>query len=123
MDSDAPTMPIVNDEAALRLMLAQMLADAGYATVEAHTGAKALAVLGKHAVQLILLDLHMPGQFDGEELLFELRNRGDEVPIIIVSGWVDDEAAAYPPDCVHAVLKKPIQRDHLLETVRLALDR
>ena len=47
MDSDAPTILIVDDEAALRLMLAQMLAGAGYATVEAHTGSEALAVLGK----------------------------------------------------------------------------
>ena len=72
-------------------------------------------------MQLILLDLHVPGQIDGEELLFALCDQGDEVPIIVVSGWVDDEATVYHPDCVHAVLKKPIQQDHLIETVRLAL--
>jgi len=57
MDSDAPTILIVDDEAALRLMLAQMLAGAGYATVEAHTSDDALGDQGLLAAikALILL--------------------------------------------------------------------
>lgn len=121
MDADAQTILVVEDEDPIRLLLTRILSAAGYATVEAQTGDEALAILGQRSVQLILLDLHMPGQVDGEELLFELRDRGDEVPIIVVSGWVDDETTVYHPDCVHAVLKKPIQKDHLVETIRLAL--
>ena len=121
MAPDAPAILIVEDEEPIRRLLTRILTDAGYTTLEAETGDEALSRLGQAAVQLILLDLHMPGQVDGEELLFQLRDRGDEVPIIVVSGWVDDEATVYHPDCVHAVLKKPIQRDHLLETVRLVL--
>ncbi|SVD58610.1 uncharacterized protein METZ01_LOCUS411464, partial [marine metagenome] len=34
----------------------------------------------------------MPGQADGKDLLYLLRDRGDDIPIIIVSGWVDDDA-------------------------------
>ena len=52
-----------------------------------------------------------------------LRDQGDEIPIIVVSGWVDDETIANQPDCVHAVLKKPIQREHLLKTIDLALNK
>ena len=121
MDADAQTILVVEDEDPIRLLLTRILSAAGYATVEAQTGDEALAILGQRSVQLILLDLHMPGQVDGEELFFELRDRGDEVPIIVVSGWVDDETTVYHPDCVHAVLKKPIQKDHLVETIRLAL--
>ena len=109
------TILIVEDEEPIRLLLARTLSDVGYATVAAQTGDEALVILGQHSVQLILLDLHFPGQIDGEELLIELRDRGDEVPIIVVSGWVDDKATVYHPDCVHAVLKKPIQQDHLIE--------
>jgi DNA-binding response OmpR family regulator len=121
MDADAQTILVVEDEDPIRLLLTRILSAAGHATVEAQTGDEALTILGQRSVQLILLDLHMPGQVDGEELLFELRDRGDEVPIIVVSGWVDDETTVYHPDCVHAVLKKPIQKDHLVETIRLAL--
>jgi CheY-like chemotaxis protein len=74
--------------------------------LEADTGDQTLTMLGPNTIQLILLDLHMPGQVDGEELLFQLRDQGDEIPIIVVSGWVDDETIANQPDCVHAVLKK-----------------
>lgn len=122
MTSDAQTILIVEDEEPIRRLLTRILADEGYTTIEANTGDQALPLLSEHAVQLILLDLHMPGQVDGEELLFQLRDEGDEVPIIVVSGWVDDEATIYHPDCVHAVLKKPIQRQHLLETVRQVLN-
>ncbi|MEE3263595.1 MAG: hypothetical protein VX290_12200, partial [Candidatus Latescibacterota bacterium] len=47
----------------------------------------------------------MPGQADGKDLLYLLRDRGDDIPIVIVSGWVDDDATREQPDCVHAVLK------------------
>jgi two-component system KDP operon response regulator KdpE len=126
---DDSTMPdtvsilIVDDEEPIRRLLTRILTDAGYTPLEADTGDQALTMLGPNTIQLILLDLHMPGQVDGEELLFQLRDQGDEIPIIVVSGWVDDETIANQPDCVHAVLKKPIQREHLLKTIDLALNK
>ncbi|MDE0963730.1 MAG: response regulator [Candidatus Latescibacteria bacterium] len=120
---DTVSILIVDDEEPIRRLLTRILTDAGYTTLEADTGDQALTMLGPNTIQLILLDLHMPGQVDGEELLFQLRDQGDEIPIIVVSGWVDDETIANQPDCVHAVLKKPIQREHLLKTIDLALNK
>ena len=120
---DTASILIVDDEEPIRRLLTRILTDAGYTTLEADTGDQALTMLGPNTIQLILLDLHMPGQVDGEELLFQLRDQGDEIPIIVVSGWVDDETTANRPDCVHAVLKKPIQREHLLKTIDLALNK
>ena len=51
-------------------------------------------------------------------MLFLLRDRGDDVPIIIVSGFVDDETTDHQPDCVHAVLKKPVRIEALVGKVR-----
>jgi CheY-like chemotaxis protein len=121
MNDPLPTILIVEDEEPIRTLLRRILAQQRYRIIEATSGDQALELLAGHAVDLILLDLHMPGQVDGEELLFQLRDRGDEVPIIVVSGWVDDEATIHRPDCVHAVLKKPIQSHLLLDTVRQAL--
>jgi two-component system KDP operon response regulator KdpE len=120
---DTASILIVDDEEPIRRLLTRILTDAGYTPLEADTGDQALTMLGSNTIQLILLDLHMPGQVDGEELLFQLRDQGDEIPIIVVSGWVDDETIANQPDCVHAVLKKPIQREHLLKTIDLALNK
>ena len=63
----------------------------------------------------------MPGQIDGEEFLYQMRDSGHDVPIIVVSGWVDDDVADHHPDSVYAVLKKPIQNTKLIATVREAL--
>ena len=122
-DTDTATILIVDDEEPIRRLFALILADAGYNSLAAETGAKALALLSNNTVDLILLDLHMPGQFDGEELLFRLRDQGDEVPIIIVSGWVDDDATINHPDCVNAVLKKPIEHESLIDAVNSVLKK
>ena len=59
----------------------------------------------------------MPGELDGQELLFTVRDEGENITIIVVSGWVDDEAAEHQLDCVYAVIKKPIQNQLLLTRV------
>ena len=112
---------VVDDEEPIRELLTRILGDEGYGVDVAGNVEEALDSLAAGSTDLILLDLHMPGPYDGEELLFLLRDRGDEVPIIIVSGWVDDEAAMSHPECVHAVLKKPIHSSALIEAVRQAL--
>ncbi len=66
---------IAEDEEPLRRLLTRILTDAGYTTLEADTGDHALTRLGPNTIQLI-----MPGQVDGEELLFQLRDQGDEIP-------------------------------------------
>lgn len=112
---------VVDDDDAVRRLILNVMALEGYSGYGAEDAGRALQILDQQDVDLILLDLHMPGPADGEDLLFLLRDRGDEVPIIIVSGWVDDEATINQPDCVHAVLKKPVRIEELAETVRQVL--
>lgn len=120
-DNLAATILVVDDEEPVRALLARLLAPENHTVIGASTADEALRIVEQERVDLILLDLHMPGDYDGEQLLYLLRDRGDNVPIIVVSGWVDDEATVNRPDCVHAVLKKPIDRLTLLQTVRDAL--
>lgn len=46
-----------------------------------------------------------------------LRDQGNDSAVVILSGWVDDEISANPPDCVHAVLKKPIDVESFMATI------
>ncbi|MFT5088368.1 MAG: CheY-like chemotaxis protein [Candidatus Latescibacterota bacterium] len=112
---------IVEDEPPIRTLLARLLEGAGYETVQASSAEAALSEIRHRQFALILLDLHMPGQIDGEEFLYQMRDSGHDVPIIVVSGWVDDDVADHHPDSVYAVLKKPIQNTKLIATVREAL--
>jgi len=120
-ENQPSTILVVDDEEPICTLLTRILIREDYQVITANDVEQALEILNEHRVDLILLDLHMPGPYDGEELLFLLRDRGDEVPIVIVSGWVDDEATINHPDCVHAILKKPIHSDSLIATVRQVL--
>ena len=121
MDQSAPQILVVEDEDQVRNLFIRILAQEGYEAVPARHAEQALELLGQGPFDLVLLDLRMPGPTDGEDLLFMLRDQGDEVPIIVVSAWVDDEVTLDNPDCVYAVLKKPIQFHELIDTVRQAL--
>ena len=122
MSEETARILVVDDEAPVRDLFAEVLSRAGYVALPAADAGRALEVLDEDDIDLVLLDLNMPGPANGEDLLFLLRDRGDEIPIIIVSGYVDDQTAAHHPDCVHAVIKKPIHIEHFLDTVRQVLD-
>jgi DNA-binding NtrC family response regulator len=114
---------IVEDEAPIRQFMIEVLSRFGFTPVPASDAAEALQILDRDTIDLVLLDLHMPGPADGEDLLYLLRDRGDNIPIIIVSGWVDDDATREQPDCVNAVLKKPVAVETLLSTIRRVLEQ
>jgi FixJ family two-component response regulator len=116
-----PKILVVEDEESVRTLFIRLLVSAGYEPIPAENAEDALTLLDQDSVDLVLLDLHMPGPVSGEDLLFRLRDKGDQVPIVVISGWVDDEIASNKPDCVHAVLKKPVHAVSFIETVQQAL--
>jgi PAS domain S-box-containing protein len=77
---------IVEDDAAMRRVLARALKREGYDTVEAGDGREALARVGAQIPALILLDLVMP-TMDGLEFLTELRRRPEwrAIPVVVVT--------------------------------------
>ena len=112
---------VVDDDDQVRRLLVTVLQREGFVVASAIDAQQALEMLDREPFDLMLLDLHMPGPADGEDLLYLLRDRGNAVPIIVVSGWVDDELVADRPDCVQAVVKKPINIHELVRLVRDAL--
>jgi two-component system, chemotaxis family, chemotaxis protein CheY len=105
---------IVDDDAAIREAVAELLTLEGYRTAMAANGAEALSVLaGGARPALILLDLMMP-VMDG----FQFRSRQQQdpkladIPVIVFSAG----RAAGAIDAA-AQLPKPVDLDHLLATV------
>ncbi|HOO46557.1 MAG TPA: sigma-54 dependent transcriptional regulator [Deltaproteobacteria bacterium] len=76
---------IVDDEESIRFSLKGALEDEGYVTLLAENGEEALQVVEKQDVDLILLDIWMPGR-DGLQILEELKNNDSSVPVIIMTG-------------------------------------
>jgi CheY-like chemotaxis protein len=103
---------IVDDDDAIREVVAEVLRDEGYGVICAANGAQALEALGNEPLpHLILLDLMMP-VMSGWELLEHLQgsDRTSHIPVVIVS------AMAAPGVSEH--LSKPIALDVLLDTVQ-----
>ena len=108
---------IVEDDADLREMMAQLLALEGFQTVTVANGREALDYLqGTATPDLILLDLMMP-VMDGWE--FRRQQQADpslsQVPVIVLSA-VDQSRAADVNAA--AFLKKPLDFDRLIRLVR-----
>lgn len=77
---------VVDDEEANRRLLRKLLEKLGYEVHDVAGGQEALALLGHRAIDLVLLDLMMPGM-TGHEVLRELRRTWatDELPVIIAT--------------------------------------
>jgi CheY-like chemotaxis protein len=90
---DAQVILVVEDEVMIRMVLAEMLRDAGYAVVEAANGDEAATVL--HAgrpIHLIVTDVRMPGTIDGIALTALSRRLDPARPVIVVSADRGPEA-------------------------------
>lgn len=84
---------IVEDEPALRLLMAATLSDEGHEVAVAEDGRRALKVVETGPPpDAVILDLEMP-VMDGRTCFRELRSRGVDVPVVIVSAFGAREAA------------------------------
>jgi DNA-binding response OmpR family regulator len=79
---------VVDDERAIRRLLRLYLTDAGYTVAEAADGEAALDQVGRGGIDLVLLDVMLPGM-DGYEVCRRLRETGS-VPVIMVTARSDE---------------------------------
>lgn len=110
---------VVDDSAQMRLTLTAILTAFGHQVVEASSGLDGLAALRTGGVDLVVLDLDMPG-LDGAATARLMRALPDvgEVPILAVSGYdlahVNGRGLGFSAD---GVLKKPVTPDVLADAV------
>lgn len=118
---------VVDDSPALTALLRAVLEGAGHTVLEANDGARGLAVLSSATVDLVVLDMMMPGM-DGIEAVRRLRGGGNPVPVIAMSGGTDAFPAAYSLKMsemygADRLLYKPFENNELLDTVNQLLVR
>ncbi len=115
---DAPEkrVLIVEDDDHVRDALEELLAGAGYGVIGAENGLEALDWLSRSPVDLIIVDILLPG-LAGSELIKRLRRTTEwgMVPILILSGYAD--LTRYRDLPVNAVQLKPFRIAELLEQV------
>jgi len=110
---------IVEDEAGIAEVLADLLGDEGYETAVSVDGA-ALGAVADAPPALILLDVMMPGM-DGPEVCRRLKAdpRTAAVPVVFITALPPETLAARLGDCPYDdVLPKPFTLDGVLAVVR-----
>src|SRR5687768_6750811 len=90
--SRGATVLLVEDEEPLRKVMRDLLERDGYNVAEAADGVQALDAVDRHAPDIILLDLNLPG-LDGYNVLQQLRSRNatSRIPVIVLTAKGDED--------------------------------
>lgn len=117
------TILLVEDEAFVRKVTAEVLESAGYRLVIAADAGEALAYRGRFApFDLLLADVIMPGM-NGRALAVELTRLYPSTRVLLMSGYADQLADHELPSCGEEYLPKPFSILTLLSRVRDVLDK
>ncbi|MCK9741484.1 response regulator [Pseudomonas syringae] len=90
------TILVVDDEPAVRLLIAELLEDLGYIVLQAERGADALTILqSKAAIDLLITDVGLPGGMNGRQVADAARDVRPDLKILFVTGYAENAALAH----------------------------
>src|SRR5215470_3163640 len=113
---------VVDDEAAIRESLRMILEFEGYRVDEAQGGSQALTRVAERPPDAVLLDIKMP-EMDGLEVLKAFRERGYDMPVLMISGHADVATAVEATRRgAFDFFEKPLQRERVLLSLRNAIE-
>jgi DNA-binding NtrC family response regulator len=113
----------VDDEPALRALMAERLAERGFEVAQADSGEKALQLLEQFAFDVVVTDLRMPG-IDGTQVIGAALERYPGIVGIVITGYgtVKDAVDAIKRGAADFVAK-PFQFDELMHVLQKALEQ
>ena len=113
---------IADDETKIRKVISLLLKDEGYEVLAVDNGLDAVREAERYNPDLVLLDQQMPG-LTGTEALKEIKSRRpNQVVIIITAHGSISLAVNTIKDGAYDFIEKPFDNDHLLLTVKRALE-
>lgn len=115
---------VIDDDDAVRSAFCLALDDVQADVVTAPSGEQGVDLAGREAVDLVFLDLKMPG-LDGVDTLQRLRARGCSAPIFVVTGFAEEFMvrlrAAADLGLDFEVMRKPLERNDIRSVVSAVL--
>jgi DNA-binding NtrC family response regulator len=116
------TVLVVDDEQTIRETIRMTLEYEKFAVAEAADGPSALARVAAGGIDLVFLDIKMPG-IDGMRVLDTLRTEYPALPVIMISGHATVDTAVEALRLgVYDFLTKPLDREHLILVARNAVE-
>jgi two-component system response regulator PilR (NtrC family) len=115
---------VVDDEQSMREFLAICLRRAGHEPITESNATAALAALEQKPVDVVVTDLRMPGDLDGIGLLQEIKKRGHEAEVILVTAFATaDTAIAAIKQGAYDYLTKPFKVDEINAVIGRAMEK
>ncbi len=114
---------VVEDEPSVRNIISRWLTGAGYSCAQAANADAAWAHLEQHDVDLVTLDINMPGSY-GIDLLPDIKRCHPDTEVVMLTGLSEAKTAVQAlTNGAASYLIKPVQREELLFHARRALER
>ena len=119
-----PTIYIIDDDKSVLRSLGRLLAICGFEIREFGSAEEFLRQNLTDVRGCLLLDIHMP-EMNGLELQAHLKKAETKIPIIFITGHVDDDisVAAGMEHGAIACMYKPLEKEKLLATINLAIEK
>jgi CheY-like chemotaxis protein len=108
-ESDGVSVLVVDDEEMVRSTVTRLLTLNGHQVERASSGAEALSMFAEHDYDVVFTDFGMP-EMTGAELSKKLKEAQADLPVILLTGYTETEAAH---EDVDDILSKPFKRDDL----------
>lgn len=114
---------VVDDEDGIRESLSGILEDEGYEVLTSNSGEDAIKVVREQNLDLILLDILLPG-IDGIQTLEEVRGLRPDIPVIMISGHGNIELAVKATKMgAYDFLEKPLSLERVVISAKRAIER
>jgi two-component system nitrogen regulation response regulator NtrX len=112
---------IVDDEPSIQEALSGILIDEGFVPINAETAEQSMEILNTDDVDLVLLDIWMPGM-DGIEALKQIKKIHPELPVIMISGHGTVETAVQATKIgAYDFFEKPLSYDKIILAINNGL--
>lgn len=123
--SEPAVILILEDDPGVAKLQQRRLERAGYTVLVTNTPEEARDILSTEEVELLLLDNHLPDSITGLEFYNELKSEGNDLPVILVTGFSDDKTVirALRAGVRDFVTKSLEYLDYLPEAVRRVLNQ
>ncbi|WP_184020247.1 hybrid sensor histidine kinase/response regulator [Sphingobium boeckii] len=117
---DGEVVLVIDDEPTIRMPVSEVLADAGYAVIEAADGPAGLEILNSSArIDLLITDVGLPGGLNGRQVADAARTTRPELKVLFITGYAENAAVGGGKmDKGMFVLTKPFQMKDLADRIR-----
>ena len=106
---------VVDDDPAMRMTLAGILSVEGHEVISAENGQQAIAMASKNAIDLIFMDIRMPG-LNGVETFLRIKEVQPECVVVMMTGFsVEELVKTALSEGAYTVLYKPLAFEKVLE--------